>query len=136
MHQRLVSIHKKMTTNLQSLISKSYNHKISAECYILSFCALSQSRAKCENNVYATGKVIPYFFGYKMEFFPFQNNPKNLDPSYKMNLDLWDCLGMVKLIAKFHKTDLVIRSHSKEENPRLIAEYIWYVSPLLVAGKT
>ena len=28
---------------------------------------------------------LPYFFGYKMEFFSFQNNPKNLDPSYKMN---------------------------------------------------
>ena len=29
-------------------------------------------------------------------FFSFQNNPKNLDPSYKMDLDLWDCLGRVK----------------------------------------
>ena len=36
---------------------------------------------------------IPYFFAYKTEFFSFQNNPKNLDPSYKMDLDLWDCLG-------------------------------------------
>ena len=26
----------------------------------------------------------------------FQNNPKNLDPSYKTDLDLWDCLGRVK----------------------------------------
>ena len=25
-------------------------------------------------------------------FFPFRNNAKNLDPSYKMVLDLWDCL--------------------------------------------
>ena len=23
--------------------------------------------------------------------FSFQNNPKDLDPSYKMDLDLWDC---------------------------------------------
>ena len=23
--------------------------------------------------------------------FPFQNNPKNLDPSNKMDLDFWDC---------------------------------------------
>ena len=30
-------------------------------------------------------------------FFSFQNNPKNLDPSYKMDLDFWDCLGRVKL---------------------------------------
>ena len=29
--------------------------------------------------------------------FSFQNNPKNLDPSYKMDLDLWDCLGRLKL---------------------------------------
>ena len=28
----------------------------------------------------------------------FQNNPKDLDPSCKMDLDLWDCLGRVKLV--------------------------------------
>ena len=42
--------------------------------------------------------VVPYFFGYKMEFFSFQNNPKDLDLSYKMDLDLWNCLGRVKLV--------------------------------------
>ena len=41
---------------------------------------------------------LPYFFGYKTEFFSFQNNPKDLDPSCKMDLDLWDCLGRVKLV--------------------------------------
>ena len=40
----------------------------------------------------------PYFFGYKSEICSFQNTPKNLDPSYKMDLDLWDCLGRVKLV--------------------------------------
>ena len=25
--------------------------------------------------------------------FPFKNSPKNLDPSYKMDLDFWDCFG-------------------------------------------
>ena len=40
---------------------------------------------------------IRYFFGYKSEIFSIQNNPKNLDLSYKMDLDLWDCLGRVKL---------------------------------------
>ena len=46
--------------------------------------------------------------------FFFQNNPKDLDPSCKMDLDLRDCLGRVKIgfIAKFHRTDLVILSHS------------------------
>ena len=43
---------------------------------------------------------IWYFFAYKIVFFSFQNNPKNLDPSYKMDLDLWDCLGGVKLILQ------------------------------------
>ena len=28
----------------------------------------------------------------------FQNNPRNLDVSYKTDLDLWDCLGRVQLI--------------------------------------
>ena len=41
---------------------------------------------------------LPYFFGYKTEFCSFQNKPKDLDPSYKMALDLWDCLGTVKLV--------------------------------------
>ena len=36
----------------------------------------------------------------RQEFFSFQNNPKNLDPSYKIDLDLWDCLGRVKLILQ------------------------------------
>ena len=42
--------------------------------------------------------TLPYFFGYKTEFFSFQNNPKDLDPACKMDLDLWDCLGRVKLV--------------------------------------
>ena len=43
---------------------------------------------------------VPYFFGYKMEIFSFQNNPKDLDPSYKMDLDLWDCLGKVNILQQ------------------------------------
>ena len=31
--------------------------------------------------------ILPYFFVYD-RFFSFQNNHKNLDPSYKMDLDL------------------------------------------------
>ena len=55
------------------------------------------------------GGLIPYFFDYKTGVFSFQNNPKDLDPSCKMDLDLWDCLGMGKIgiIARFHRTDLV-----------------------------
>ena len=39
---------------------------------------------------------LPYFFSDKAEFFfPFQNNRKHIDLSYKTDLDLWDCLGRV-----------------------------------------
>ena len=40
----------------------------------------------------------PYFVSYKMEVW--QNIVKNLDPSYKMDLDLWDCLGKVKFVSQ------------------------------------
>ena len=36
----------------------------------------------------------PYYFGYKTVF---QNILKNLDLSYKTDLDLWNCLGRVNL---------------------------------------
>ena len=35
----------------------------------------------------------------RRKYFSFQNNPKDLDPSCKMDLDLWDCLGGVKLVS-------------------------------------
>ena len=38
---------------------------------------------------------LPYFFGYKTDFFSFLDNPKDLDPSCKTDLDLWGCLGRV-----------------------------------------
>ena len=50
---------------------------------------------------------LPYFLEYKMELFSFQNNPKDLDPSYKMDLDLWDCFGRVKLVLQQNFIGLV-----------------------------
>ena len=44
-----------------------------------------------------TSLLISYLFCYKTVF-SFQNNAKNLDPSFKMDLDLWDCLGKTKLV--------------------------------------
>ena len=41
--------------------------------------------------------IVLHFFDYKM-FFSFGNIPKNKDPSNKTGLDLWDCLGRVKLV--------------------------------------
>ena len=67
--------------------------------------------ANCHSNTTALNMTktvmdLPYFFGCKTEVFLFQNNPKDLDPSFKMDLDPCDCLGRVKLV--FHMTDLVI----------------------------
>ena len=61
------------------------------------------SGALFKRNIYRIYSVI-------RRSFSFQNNPKDLDPSCKMDLDLWDCLGRVKIgiIAKLHRTDLVI----------------------------
>ena len=58
-----------------------------------------------------------------MEIFPFQNNHKNLDPFYKMDLDF----GIVKqgktcIIAKFYMTDLAFCSHSREKKTLYIAK--------------
>ena len=55
---------------------------------------------KLANMLQSLLQLIPYFFDYKTELFSFQNNPKDLDPSCKMDLDLWDCLGRVKLVLK------------------------------------
>ena len=41
---------------------------------------------------YSTSVVI------RQSFLSFQNNPKNLDLSYKTDLGLWDCLGRVQLV--------------------------------------
>ena len=45
-----------------------------------------------------------YDLGYRISsiirwgLFSFQNNPKDLDPSFKTDLDLCHCLGRVKLV--------------------------------------
>ena len=43
---------------------------------------------------------ILYFSGYKTVFFPCQNNPKYLDPSFKIDLDIWDCFRREKVISE------------------------------------
>ena len=60
------------------------------------FCEIFYSNCLGVNehvsNMYRISSVI------RRSFFSFQNNPKDLDPSCKMDLDLWDCLGRVKLV--------------------------------------
>ena len=59
---------------------------------------------------------VPSVIRHSFCFLP--NQKKNLDLSYKIDLDLWDCLRNVKthIIAKYHRTDLVICycTHSRE----------------------
>ena len=47
------------------------------------------------------------FLQLKDSFLLFQNSPKNLDPSYKMDLDLWNCLGRVKLVLQQNFIQLI-----------------------------
>ena len=49
------------------------------------------TRTEKDEEIYCISMVI-------RQRFSFQNNPNNLDPSYKMDLDLWDCFGRVKLV--------------------------------------
>ena len=56
----------------------------------------------------------------KRQSFSLPKQTKHLDPSFKMDLDLWDCFGWKKKTgnkAKFLRTDLVICSLSKDGKP-------------------
>ena len=76
------------------------------------------------------GKHIPYLFGYKtglslsrmstnnqisptqfavIRVLPFLNNPKDLDLSYKTDLDFWDCFGRKKTPSSNRRN--TVRSH-------------------------
>ena len=35
----------------------------------------------------------------EIQVLPFLNNPKDLDTSYKMDLDFWDCFGRQKKLC-------------------------------------
>ena len=63
--------------------------------------------------------TLPYFFGYKTEFF-FLNKSKDLDSSYKTDLDLWDCLERVKLVSQLLQQNFIVILWRGK--PRLIAE--------------
>ena len=53
----------------------------------------------CEISVFEILRMYMYHISSVIrQSFPFQNNPKDLDPSCKMELDLWDCLGREKLV--------------------------------------
>ena len=75
---------------------------LSKECLILCICSaikqgfpLSKMTAELRINL----KEFKYEIGI-----PYQNNPKNLDPSYKMDLDFWDCFGREKVCLMTEET--------------------------------
>ena len=58
--------------------------------------------------------IIPLcFFVCKTDLFSFQNNPKDLDLSFKTDLDQWDYFRRVKFILLQNVIGLVC-SHSRE----------------------
>ena len=68
---------------------------------------------------------LSYFFGYKTEFFHFQNNRRNLDPYFKI-LDGSRSLGFFRkgtthiISTLLHRSDSITCSHCREgENPVL-----------------
>ena len=48
--------------------------------------------------IFKTAYISTVFLRLYDRLFSFQNNPNDLDPSFKMDLDLWDCLGRVKSV--------------------------------------
>ena len=76
-----------------------------------------------ELHVFAVG-MTDWLFGYcislgiRQVFFPFQSNPKNLDPSFKTDLDICDCFKRGNLISKQN-------FRRSMEKLRLITKEIW-----------
>ena len=76
---------------------KANLHLTSAQC---NFTYNSVALVHPENqfHILILREHLPISLVIRQGFFPFQNNPKNLDPSCKTDLDLWDCLERVKFI--------------------------------------
>ena len=82
--------------------------------YLVTFCSkplskryfrvhcIFQHNIKQRHKVFARGSVENYHISSLIRrcFFSFQNNPKNLDPSYQTDLNLWDCLMRVKPVLQ------------------------------------
>ena len=71
------------------------------------------------SGIYCISSVI------RWRFFSFQNNPKNLDPSYKTDLhvELWDMFrkGQNRTRAKFHRTESSARQRIHMKNQALFS---------------
>ena len=61
-------------------------------------CKLSITILKTEDSEDKIIKMVTVFLRFLDGVFSFQNNPEDLDPSYKTDLYLWDYLERVKLV--------------------------------------
>ena len=78
---------------------------------IMQFTEYLQVNGSAISLIYHFVCQLWYFFSYKTEFFfSFQNNPNNLDGSRSLILFRE---GKTHMVAKFQKTDLVLRSNHR-----------------------
>ena len=75
------------------MVKQQHNNNNSLVFSILTLSVLSSPMMffPIQTIIISNSENLPYFFSYKMKFFSFQKHPKDLDQSYKMDLDLWDC---------------------------------------------
>ena len=52
--------------------------------------------------VHVDDHYVPYFFAYMTEFFPSKTIPK-IQICLMTDLDLWNCLGRIKLVLRYNK---------------------------------
>ena len=64
------------------------NHRGLSILLNVGFSSFSCRERKHQDNHLIVVVSKPYVSGYKTEFFSLQNNPKDLDQSYKMDLNL------------------------------------------------
>ena len=74
---------------------RSCKSKSSCVIYLINKkCCMTKYICKFCTYMYRISSVI------RRVFFSFQNNPKDLDPSYKTDLGLWGRLGKVKFVLQ------------------------------------
>ena len=60
-------------------------------------CSHSNGGTRDSKNALTHSLIVTTVFLWLSDsFFSFQNNSQNLEPSYKIDLDLWDCFRSVK----------------------------------------
>ena len=71
-------------------------------------------RGFCPSRMTSNNQVSPMKFCYNTNF-NFLNNPKDLDPSYKMDLDLRDCFRREKTLSYNRRNTVLYQYNSKHK---------------------